>query len=122
MPKEIKQYKEEFEKKFLNVCMVIITESGHRNQDIKDKLWQFIEKALKETYTKGLEAGYKDGYNDCLKDNKGYSDYFGANTIGTNNFYQVLKNNPEEIIKWAETEIREYKKLIKLLKEQKQRK
>lgn len=31
-------------------------------------------------------------------------------------FYEALKNNPEEVIKWAEAEIKEYKKLIKLIK------
>jgi hypothetical protein len=33
-----------------------------------------------------------------------------------NNFFKSLKDNPEEIIKWAEDEIKEYKKLIKLIK------
>lgn len=33
------------------------------------------------------------------------------------NFYKALKDNPEEIIKWCEEEIEEYKKLIKLIKE-----
>lgn len=37
--------------------------------------------------------------------------------IGADEFYEMLKNNPEKIIAWAEREIREYKKLIKLLKE-----
>ncbi len=31
-------------------------------------------------------------------------------------FYGTLKDNPEEIIKWCEAEIKEYKKLIKLIK------
>ena len=35
-----------------------------------------------------------------------------------NNFYKTLKDNPKEIIAWAEEEIREYKKLIKLIKKQ----
>lgn len=34
----------------------------------------------------------------------------------SNNFYNALKNNPEEIIKWCESEIKEYEKLIKLIK------
>ena len=39
------------------------------------------------------------------------------------NMYSALKDNPEEIIKWAEAEIKEYKKLIKLIKyDQKRRK
>lgn len=32
------------------------------------------------------------------------------------NFFETIKNNPKEIIAWAESEIKEYKKLIKLLK------
>jgi len=32
------------------------------------------------------------------------------------NRFNFIKNNPEEIIKWCEYEIGEYKKLIKLLK------
>ena len=35
-----------------------------------------------------------------------------------NNFYESLKNNPKEIIKWAEAEIKEYEKLIKLIKKE----
>jgi hypothetical protein len=35
---------------------------------------------------------------------------------GAERFAEKFKNNPEEIIKWAEDEIEEYKKLIKLLK------
>lgn len=31
-------------------------------------------------------------------------------------FFESLKDNPEEIIEWAESEIREYRKLIKLIK------
>jgi len=33
-----------------------------------------------------------------------------------NNFYKALKDNPEEVIEWCEAEIREYKKLIKIIK------
>jgi len=33
------------------------------------------------------------------------------------NFYETLKKDPKKIIKWAEDEIREYKRLIKLIKE-----
>jgi len=32
------------------------------------------------------------------------------------NFYKELVNNPKGIIKWAEAEIKEYQKLIKLIK------
>ena len=32
------------------------------------------------------------------------------------NFYKALKNNPQEVIAWCESEIREYQKLIKLIK------
>lgn len=31
------------------------------------------------------------------------------------NFYESLKENPEEIIQWAKDEIKEYEHLIKLL-------
>ena len=34
------------------------------------------------------------------------------------NWYQALRDNPEEIIEWARAEIREYKKLIKIIKTQ----
>ncbi len=30
--------------------------------------------------------------------------------------FEALKDNPGEIIKWAESEIKEYEKLIKLIK------
>mgnify|MGYP006296100235 CR=1 FL=1 len=33
-----------------------------------------------------------------------------------NTFFEALKDNPEEIIEWAEAEIREYRKLIRLIK------
>jgi len=33
-----------------------------------------------------------------------------------NNVFEALKNNPQEIIEWCENEIKEYKKLIKLIK------
>ena len=32
-------------------------------------------------------------------------------------FADTIKDNPEEIIKWAEAEIKEYEKLIAILKE-----
>lgn len=32
------------------------------------------------------------------------------------NFFEALKDNPQEVIEWAEAEIKEYKKLIKLIK------
>lgn len=32
------------------------------------------------------------------------------------NFFERLKDNPQEIIEWCEAEIKEYKKLIKLIK------
>jgi hypothetical protein len=35
------------------------------------------------------------------------------------NFAKTLMQNPDEIIKWAESEIREYKKLIEILKKAK---
>lgn len=35
---------------------------------------------------------------------------------GADNFLDTLKKNPEEIIKWCEEEIKEYQKLIKLIK------
>ena len=35
-----------------------------------------------------------------------------------NTLFEILKNHPEETIKWAKTEIKEYQKLIKLLEEQ----
>lgn len=31
------------------------------------------------------------------------------------NFFESLKNDPDAIIEWCETEIREYKNLIKLI-------
>jgi hypothetical protein len=31
------------------------------------------------------------------------------------NFYNALKDNPKEIIKWCRAEIKEYERLIKLL-------
>ena len=31
-------------------------------------------------------------------------------------FFENLKNNPDEIIKWCKNEIEEYNKLIKLIK------
>ena len=34
------------------------------------------------------------------------------------NFFESLKDDPEAIIEWCEDEIKEYKKLIKLMKEQ----
>ena len=34
----------------------------------------------------------------------------------SNNFFEALKTNPQEIIKWAEREIKEYQNLIKLIK------
>jgi len=33
-----------------------------------------------------------------------------------NNFFKTLKNNPQELIEWAESEIKEYQKFIRLLK------
>lgn len=33
-----------------------------------------------------------------------------------NNLFNALKDNPKAVIEWAESEIREYKKLIKLIK------
>lgn len=36
---------------------------------------------------------------------------------GAKLFYANLKENPDEIIAWAEREIAEYQKLIKLIKE-----
>lgn len=32
------------------------------------------------------------------------------------NFFETLKDNPQEIIEWCEAEIKEYKKLIKIIK------
>jgi len=32
------------------------------------------------------------------------------------NFFESLKNDPEKIIEWAQNEIEQYKKLIKLIK------
>lgn len=32
------------------------------------------------------------------------------------NFLDALKNNPEKVIEWCESEIKEYKKLIKLIR------
>ena len=34
------------------------------------------------------------------------------------NFYNVLKDNPRAIIRWAKSEIKEYQKLIKLIEKQ----
>jgi hypothetical protein len=33
-----------------------------------------------------------------------------------NNMFNALKDNPQAIIEWAESEIKEYKKLLKLIK------
>ena len=35
---------------------------------------------------------------------------------GANHLYDMLKDDPEAIIVWCEREIKEYKKLIKLIK------
>ena len=35
------------------------------------------------------------------------------------NFAEAIKDNPQEIIEWAEREIAEYKKLIAILKKKK---
>lgn len=32
------------------------------------------------------------------------------------NFFESIKNDPEKIIEWAQNEIEQYKKLIKLIK------
>ena len=32
------------------------------------------------------------------------------------NWYQTLKDNPKAIIEWARAEIREYRRLIKIIK------
>ena len=32
------------------------------------------------------------------------------------NWYEILKENPKEIIEWAESEIKEYQRLIKIIK------
>lgn len=37
------------------------------------------------------------------------------------NFYDTLKDNPEAIIAWAESEIRAYQELIKLVKKEKKK-
>jgi len=37
----------------------------------------------------------------------------------TQDFANSIKDNPQAIIEWAESEIREYQKLIKILREQK---
>lgn len=34
--------------------------------------------------------------------------------------YKALKDNPEEIIEWCENEIKEYEKLIQLIKNNKE--
>jgi len=39
-----------------------------------------------------------------------------------NNLYTSLRDNPKEIIEWCEREIKEYKKLIKLIKNKKKEK
>jgi len=33
-------------------------------------------------------------------------------------WYNTLKENPEEIIEWARSEIKEYKKLIKIIEKE----
>jgi len=39
------------------------------------------------------------------------------NNSKAENFADAVKNNPKEIIEWAEAEIKEYQKLIKSIKD-----
>jgi len=38
------------------------------------------------------------------------------NMSASKNFFNALKDDPQSIIEWCENEIKEYKKLIKLIK------
>ncbi len=44
--------------------------------------------------------------------------YMTKKTTKADNFAETLKDNPKEIIEWAEAEIREYQRLIAILKKE----
>lgn len=52
------------------------------------------------------DDGYDDGTRKIIK----------KSTSKAQNFFNAIKDDPEEIIAWAEREIAEYRKLIMLIK------